>query len=151
MFNASLKQLSDQLAEKKISSTELTTEFLKRIKQLNSEYNAFITVNEEMSLDQARSADQMIAAGQASALTGIPIAQKDIFCAKGWLTTCGSKMLSNFVSPYDASVIERFNQVGAINIGKTNMDEFAMGCSNETSYYGLVKNPWDLSAVLGCS
>ena len=99
MFNASLKQLSDQLAEKKISSTELTTEFLKRIKQLNSEYNAFITVNEEMSLDQARSADQMIAAGQASALTGIPIAQKDIFCAKGWLTTCGSKMLSNFVPP----------------------------------------------------
>ncbi len=143
MFNASLKQLSDQLTEKKISSTELTTEFLKRIKQLNSEYNAFITVNEEMSLDQARSADQMIAAGQASALTGIPIAQKDIFCAKGWLTTCGSKMLSNFVSPYDAGVIERFNQVGAINIGKTNMDEFAMGSSNETSYYGLVKNPWD--------
>jgi aspartyl-tRNA(Asn)/glutamyl-tRNA(Gln) amidotransferase subunit A len=151
MFNASLKQLSDQLAEKKISSTELTTEFLKRIKQLNSEYNAFITVNEEMSLDQARSADQMIAAGQASALTGIPIAQKDIFCAKGWLTTCGSKMLSNFVSPYDAGVIERFNQVGAINIGKTNMDEFAMGSSNETSYYGLVKNPWDLSAVPGGS
>ncbi len=151
MFNASLKQLSIQLTEKKISSTELTTEFLKRIKKLNSEYNAFITVNEEMSLAQAQSADKMIAAGQANPLTGVPIAQKDIFCAKGWLTTCGSKMLSNFVSPYDAGVIERFNQVGAINIGKTNMDEFAMGSSNETSYYGRVKNPWDISAVPGGS
>ncbi|MCG7757862.1 MAG: Asp-tRNA(Asn)/Glu-tRNA(Gln) amidotransferase GatCAB subunit A, partial [Nitrosomonas sp.] len=93
MFNASLKQLSIQLAGKKISSTELTSEFLQRIKQLNPEYNAFITVNEDMSLAQARAADQMIAAGQAGLLTGIPIAQKDIFCAKGWLTTCGSKML----------------------------------------------------------
>jgi aspartyl-tRNA(Asn)/glutamyl-tRNA(Gln) amidotransferase subunit A len=151
MFNASLKQLSDQLAGKKISSTELTTEFLKRIKTLNPEYNAFITVNEDMSLAQARAADAMIAAGKASPLTGIPIAQKDIFCAKGWLTTCGSKMLSNFVSPYDAGVIERFNQAGAVNIGKTNMDEFAMGSSNETSYYGIVKNPWDIAAVPGGS
>ena len=151
MFNASLKQLSLQLAEKKISSTELTTEFLNRIKKLNAEYNAFITVNEEISLAQARAADKMIAAGQANQLTGIPIAQKDIFCAKGWLTTCGSKMLSNFVSPYDAGVIERFNQAGAVNIGKTNMDEFAMGSSNETSFYGLVRNPWDVSAVPGGS
>ncbi|MER0203636.1 MAG: Asp-tRNA(Asn)/Glu-tRNA(Gln) amidotransferase subunit GatA [Nitrosomonas sp.] len=151
MFNASLKQLSIQLAGKKISSTELTSEFLKRIKQLNPEYNAFITVNEELSLAQARAADQMIAAGQAGPLTGIPIAQKDIFCAKGWLTTCGSKMLSNFISPYDAGVIERFNQAGAVNIGKTNMDEFAMGSSNETSYYGPVKNPWDHAAVPGGS
>jgi aspartyl-tRNA(Asn)/glutamyl-tRNA(Gln) amidotransferase subunit A len=151
MFNASLKQLSLQLAEKKISSTELTTEFLNRIKKLNAEYNAFITVNEEISLAQARAADKMIAAGQANPLTGIPIAQKDIFCAKGWLTTCGSKMLSNFVSPYDAGVIERFNQAGAVNIGKTNMDEFAMGSSNETSFYGVVKNPWDVSAVPGGS
>lgn len=151
MFNASLKQLSLQLAEKKISSTELTTEFLKRIKALNPEYNAFITVNEELSLAQARAADKMYASGQAGPLTGIPIAQKDIFCTKGWLTTCGSKMLSNFVSPYDAGVIERFNQVGAVNIGKTNMDEFAMGSSNETSFYGPVKNPWDHAAVPGGS
>ncbi len=151
MFNASLKQLSIQLAGKKISSTELTTEFLQRIQQSNPEYNAFITVNEAMSLAQAQAADQMIAAGRAGPLTGIPIAQKDIFCAKGWLTTCGSKMLSNFVSPYDASVIERFNQAGAVNIGKTNMDEFAMGSSNETSYYGPVKNPWDHAAVPGGS
>ena len=151
MFNTSLKQLSIQLAEKKISSTELTAEFLKRIKQLNPEYNAFVTVNEDISLAQAKVADQMIAAGNAQPLTGIPIAQKDIFCAKGWLTTCGSKMLSNFVSPYDAGVIERFNQAGAVNIGKTNMDEFAMGSSNETSYYGIVKNPWDTAAVPGGS
>ncbi|WP_293008266.1 Asp-tRNA(Asn)/Glu-tRNA(Gln) amidotransferase subunit GatA [Nitrosomonas sp.] len=151
MFNASLKQLAVQLAEKKISSTELTTEFLRRIKQFNPEYNAFITVNEEISLAQAKAADKMIAVGQAGPLTGIPIAQKDIFCAKGWLTTCGSKMLSNFVSPYDAGVIERFNQAGAINIGKTNMDEFAMGSSNETSYFGIVKNPWDVAAVPGGS
>lgn len=151
MFNASLKQLSLQLAEKKISSTELTTEFLKRIKALNPEYNAFITVNEELSLAQAQAADKMIAAGQAGPLTGIPIAQKDIFCTKGWLTTCGSKMLSNFISPYDAGVIERFNQAGAVNIGKTNMDEFAMGSSNETSFYGPVKNPWDHAAVPGGS
>ncbi|SNX60443.1 aspartyl/glutamyl-tRNA(Asn/Gln) amidotransferase subunit A [Nitrosomonas ureae] len=151
MFNASLKQLSTQLAEKKFSSAELTTQFLQRIKQLNPEYNAFITVNEEISLAQAKAADKMIATGQAGPLTGIPIAQKDIFCAKGWLTTCGSRMLSNFVSPYDAGVIERFNQAGAINIGKTNMDEFAMGSSNETSYYGMVKNPWDIAAVPGGS
>ena len=151
MFNASLKQLSLQLAEKKISSTELTTEFLKRIKALNPEYNAFITVDEELSLAQAQAADKMIAAGQVGPLTGIPIAQKDIFCTKGWLTTCGSKMLSNFVSPYDAGVIERFNQAGAVNIGKTNMDEFAMGSSNETSFYGPVKNPWDHAAVPGGS
>lgn len=151
MFNASLKQLSIQLAEKKISSTELTSEFLSRINAMNPGYNAFITVNEKISLAQARIADEMIASGKASPLTGIPIAQKDIFCAKGWLTTCGSKMLSNFVSPYDAGVIERFNQVGAVNIGKTNMDEFAMGSSNETSFYGPVRNPWDVSAVAGGS
>ncbi len=151
LLNASLKQLSDHLADKKISSTELTTEFLNRIQELNSQYNAFITVNEEMSLAQAKTADTLLASGRASPLTGIPIAQKDIFCAKGWLTTCGSKMLSNFVSPYDAGVIERFNQIGAVNIGKTNMDEFAMGSSNETSFYGVVRNPWDPLAVPGGS
>ena len=151
MLNASLKQLATQLLQRKISSVELTKEFLKHIKALNQELNAFITLNEEMSLAQAQAADNMIAAGQAHPLTGIPVAQKDIFCAKEWLTTCGSKMLSNFISPYDATVIERFNQVGAVNIGKTNMDEFAMGSSNETSYYGPVKNPWDSLAVPGGS
>jgi len=151
MLNASLKELSNQLAEKKISSVELTSLFLQRIKKFNSDYNAFITTNEEISLAKAAVADKMLAAGKGEALTGIPIAQKDIFCAKGWLTTCGSKMLSNFVSPYDAGVIERFNRAGAVNIGKTNMDEFAMGSSNETSFYGMVKNPWDTKAVPGGS
>jgi len=151
MFNDSLKQLSERLINREISSVELTTEFLLRIGKLNPQYNAFITVDEEKSLTQARHADQKIAAGEMGPLTGIPVAQKDIFCAKGWLTTCGSKMLSNFVSPYDASVIERFNQAGAINIGKTNMDEFAMGSSNETSYFGPVRNPWDAAAVPGGS
>lgn len=151
MLNASLKQLATQLSEKKISSVELTEVFLKQIKTLNPELNAFITLNEEMSFAQAQAADKLLATGQAHPLTGIPVAQKDIFCAKGWLTTCGSKILSNFISPYDATVIERFSQVGAVNLGKTNMDEFAMGSSNETSYYGPVRNPWDILAVPGGS
>jgi len=151
MLNTSLKQLSLLLSEKKISSAELTSDFLSRIKGLNPDLNAFITVDEEKSLVQARIADEMIASGQSTPLTGIPLAQKDIFCAQGWLTTCGSKMLSNFVSPYNATVVERFNQAGMVNLGKTNMDEFAMGSSNETSHYGPVKNPWDLLAVPGGS
>jgi aspartyl-tRNA(Asn)/glutamyl-tRNA(Gln) amidotransferase subunit A len=151
MLNASLKQLSAMLAARKISSVELTGEFLKRSRTLNPAYNAFITLDEEASLAQAKAADTLIASGRGQPLTGIPIAQKDIFCTKGWLTTCGSKMLSNFISPYDAHVIGRFNAAGAVNIGKTNMDEFAMGSSNETSFYGPVKNPWDTAAVPGGS
>lgn len=151
MLNASLKQLSSLLAARKISSTELTQVFLDRIKTLNPALNAFITLDEAKSQAQAKAADETIACGKNTALTGIPIAQKDIFCAKGWLTTCGSKILSNFVSPYDATVVERFNQAGMVTLGKTNMDEFAMGSSNETSYFGPVKNPWDVAAVPGGS
>ncbi|HLY96463.1 MAG TPA: Asp-tRNA(Asn)/Glu-tRNA(Gln) amidotransferase subunit GatA, partial [Sideroxyarcus sp.] len=151
MINSSLTQLGAALRAKKISSVELTQSYLDRIAGLNPTLNAFITVSPEMSLAQAREADARLAAGNAGALTGIPIAQKDIFCAKGWLTTCGSKMLHNFVSPYDAHVISQFNNAGAINLGKTNMDEFAMGSSNETSYYGPVKNPWDTARVPGGS
>lgn len=151
MINSTLSQLGADLRAKKISSVELTQNYLDRINKLNPTLNAFITIKPEVSLAQARAADARLASGNAEALTGIPIAQKDIFCAKGWLTTCGSKMLHNFVSPYDAHVISQFNNAGAINLGKTNMDEFAMGSSNETSYYGTVKNPWDILRVPGGS
>ena len=151
MLNASLKELSTALARKKISSAELTKLFLDRISRLNGALNAFITVDAEKSLAQARAADERIAKGAAQPLTGIPVAHKDIFAAKGWLTTCGSKMLGNFVSPYDAHVIERFNASGAVVLGKTNMDEFAMGSSSETSFYGPVKNPWNPEFVPGGS
>ncbi len=151
MLESSLQQLGSALRARKISSVELTQLYLDRIAGLNPGLNAYITVNPETSLAQAREADKRIAAGNAEALTGIPVAQKDIFCAKGWLTTCGSKMLSNFVSPYDAHVIGQFNKAGVVNLGKTNMDEFAMGSSNETSYYGAVKNPWDQTRVPGGS
>ncbi len=151
MINSSLKQLSSQLAAKKISSVELTRLYLDRINQLNLDLNAYITLNAELTLAQAKEADARLAAGKGGALTGIPFAQKDIFCAKGWRTTCGSKMLETFISPYDAHVISKFNNAGAVNLGKTNMDEFAMGSSNETSYFGKVKNPWNLQAVPGGS
>ena len=151
MINSSLKELSAALAAKKISSRELTQAFLDRIAQLNPVLNAFITIDAEKSLAQADAADKRIGQGQGGPLTGIPVAQKDIFCAKGWRTTCGSKILANFTAPYDAQVIERFDAAGAVNLGKTNMDEFAMGSSNETSHFGPVKNPWDPLAVPGGS
>ena len=151
MINQSLKNLSQMLAKKELSSVEMTQTFLDRIHQHNPNINAYITLDEEKTLAQAKSADARIAAGTATTLTGIPIAQKDIFCAKDWKTTCGSKMLENFVSPYDAHVITQFNNAGAVNLGKTNMDEFAMGSSNETSYFGCVKNPWDFDRVPGGS
>ncbi len=113
--------------------------------------NAFITIDEEKSLAQAKAADARIARGEAGPLAGIPIAHKDLFCAKGWLTTCGSKILENFVAPYDSHVIDQFDRAGAVILGKTNMDEFAMGSSNENSHFGPVKNPWDLAAVPGGS
>ena len=152
MINASLKQLSQALAAKQISSVELTQLFLDRINRLNPTLNAFVTVDAEKSLNSARAADARIAAGNAGLLTGIPIAQKDIFCAEGWLTTCGSKMLSNFVSPYDATVVRKMeSEAGLVSLGKTNMDEFAMGSSNETSFFGPVRNPWDTARVPGGS
>jgi len=151
VLNASLKELAAALAQKKISSVELTRLFLGRVAKLNGSLNAFITVDAEKSLAQARAADERIAQGATQPLTGIPVAHKDIFVTRGWLTTCGSKILSNFVGPYDAHVIERFNDAGAVILGKTNMDEFAMGSSTETSFYGPVKNPWNQAYVPGGS
>ena len=151
MINASLKDLAAALGAKQISSVELTQLFLDRIHRLNPDINAYITLDADRSLAQAAAADVRIAQGNAGPLTGIPFAQKDIFCAKGWRTTCGSKMLENFVAPYDAHIISQFDAAGAVNLGKTNMDEFAMGSSNETSYYGKVQNPWDRARVPGGS
>jgi len=151
MHNTTLAELSRRLREKEVSSVEVTSCFLERIAGANAGLNAFITVDGEKSLAQARIADARIAQGGAHRLAGIPIAHKDLFCAMGWRTTCGSKILENFVAPYDAHVIEQFNAAGAVILGKTNMDEFAMGSSNENSYFGPVKNPWDTRAVPGGS
>src|SRR3990167_1642434 len=151
MHNKTISELSKLLSEKKISSVELTKHFLSRITQFNETLNAFITITEENALKQAQNADQKIAAGNAHPLCGIPIAHKDIFCTSGIKTTCASKILENFRSPYDATLIEKCNAANLITLGKTNMDEFAMGSSNETSYFGNVKNPWYLERTPGGS
>ncbi len=151
LTDASLAALAAELARKQLSSRELTQHFLDRITAQNPTINAFVTVDADKSLAEAAAADTLIAAGQAGPLAGVPIAHKDIFCTDGWRTTCGSKMLHNFVAPYDAHVIQRFKAAGLPSLGKTNMDEFAMGSSNETSYFGPVKNPWDTSRVPGGS
>ncbi len=150
MHNKTLAELSLGLQAKTFSSVELTQCFLDRINQ-HQQLNAYITVTTELAMAQAKAADQRIANGTADLLTGIPIAQKDIFCTQGVVTTCGSKMLANFSAPYNATVVDRFNQSGAVMLGKLNMDEFAMGSSNETSYFGAVRNPWNINSVPGGS
>ncbi|MCU0810529.1 MAG: Asp-tRNA(Asn)/Glu-tRNA(Gln) amidotransferase subunit GatA [Thiobacillaceae bacterium] len=151
LSDSSISTLAAQLSNKQVSSRELAQAYLDRIVALNPAINAFITVDADKTLAEAAAADARIAAGHAGPLTGMPIAHKDIFCTDGWLTTCGSKMLHNFVAPYDAHVIQRFKAAGMPSLGKTNMDEFAMGSSNETSHYGAVKNPWNLNYVPGGS
>lgn len=149
MHTKTIKQLSALLQSREISASELASLYLARIKQ--SDLNAYLDVNEELTLQQARAADERLASGTATALTGIPIAHKDIFVTRGWRSTAGSKMLENYVSPFDATVVERFNAAGTVTLGKLNCDEFAMGSSNENSYFGLVKNPWDKAAIPGGS
>ena len=151
MLNAPLTELSASLADRKVSSVELTQLFLDRIAKLDGGLNAFITVDPARALGEARAADARRAAGETGPLLGIPVAHKDIFCTQGMATTCGSKMLANFVAPYDAHVVEQFARAGAVLLGKTNMDEFAMGSSNESSFFGPVRNPWRTSAVPGGS
>ena len=147
----SVKDILTAIKNKHVSAVELTTSYLDKIRQHDDELNCFITMTEEFALNKAREIDKEIAKKKFRELAGLPIAQKDIFCTKGVKTSCGSKMLDNFISPYDATVIEKLNDAGTIMLGKTNMDEFAMGSSNENSYFGPVQNPWDVSKVPGGS
>ena len=151
LYARTIAELSEELRARRVSSVELTRLFLARSEQYQGELNAFITLSTEAALAEAARADERLRAGHAGPLTGIPIAHKDIFCTRGERTSCGSRMLSDFISPYDATVVERLRAAGAVLIGKTNMDEFAMGSSNETSFYGPVHNPWDLARVPGGS
>lgn len=151
MYRQTLSELSDALAQKRISSVELTRHFIDRINLHNPVLNSFITVTVDAAMEQARAADAKRARDEATPLTGIPMAHKDIFCTSDIRTSCGSKMLDNFIAPYDATVVEQLNNAGMVIVGKTNMDEFAMGSSNETSYYGAVTNPWKENHVPGGS
>ncbi len=151
MHEKTLAELSQALQSKTLSSVELTQHYLDRIQQHDTTLNSYITVTPELALEQARAADARIARGEAGPLTGIPLAHKDLFCTQGVRTSCGSKMLDNFIAPYESSVTARFIEAGAVTLGKTNMDEFAMGSSNESSFYGPVRNPWDTERVPGGS
>jgi len=151
MHEKTLTQLAEALQSRRVSSTELTKHFLDRISRFDDTLNAFITITEDQALAQAADADRQLASGESSPLTGVPIAHKDIFCTSTVKTSCGSRMLDNFISPYDATVVERLKQAGVVMLGKTNMDEFAMGSSSETSFYGEVHNPWNHELVPGGS
>ena len=151
MHQKTLVELAAGLQSGDFSSEELTRACLARINDFDGTLNTFITIAEEQALAAARAADACIKKGEAGPLTGIPFAHKDIFCTKGIRTSCGSRMLDNFNAPYDATVTAKLHTAGTVMLGKTNMDEFAMGSSNETSYYGPVKNPWNTDTVPGGS
>lgn len=149
MHNKTIKELSAALHAKQVSATELANHYLARINA--SGHNAFLHVDAELTLAQAKAADERLAQGTAGPLTGVPIAHKDIFVTRGWRSTASSRMLANYVSPFDATVVQKFNDAGMVTLGKLNCDEFAMGSSNENSAFGAVKNPWDELAVPGGS
>ena len=151
MHTETLADLARGLAARDFSSEELTRHYLNRIAAHDSGLNAFISVTEETALIDARRADATLVSGNAQPLTGVPIAHKDLFCTDGVRTTCGSRMLKDFVPPYDATVVARLKAAGTVMLGKTNMDEFAMGSSSETSHFGPVRNPWDIERVPGGS
>ena len=151
MIEKTVAEIAAALNAGDISSVELTQAYLDRITRFNDDLNAFITVCSDSALGQAKKADEKRTKGDTSPLLGIPLAHKDIFCTKGVTTSCGSRMLLNFVAPYNATIVEKFYQAGAVMLGKTNMDEFAMGSSNETSYFGPAKNPWNTARVPGGS
>jgi len=151
LHTLTVAELAAGLKVRRFSSLDLTLHFLGRIERLGPELNAFVTVTADRALADARAADERLARGEGGPLTGVPVAQKDIFCTDGILTTCSSRMLSGFVAPYDATVVQKWQAAGTVLLGKTNMDEFAMGSSNETSFYGPVKNPWDPTRVPGGS
>lgn len=151
MTTYTLKQAHELLYSKKISAVELASEYLATIEVKNSSINAYISLDKELTLAEAKAADARIATGNASALTGIPIAYKDIFCHTGWKSSCSSKILNNFISPYTATVVQNLINEGMVTLGRTNMDEFAMGSTNETSFYGAAKNPWNIENVPGGS
>ncbi len=151
MLDSTVAELSAALRAKTVSSAELAQGYLDRIAAVNPVLNAFITLDPDRSLADAKQADARIAAGDGSPLTGIPIGHKDLFLTEGWRTTCGSRMLANFIAPYESHVTGLLKQAGMVTMGKTNMDEYAMGSSNETSYFGTVKNPWNTTLVPGGS
>ncbi len=151
MHQLTVAQMIGQLNARTVSSRELTQHFIERIQRYDTDLNCFVTVTAEQALVQADKADERRASGDTSSLCGVPLAHKDIFCTEGVRTSCGSRMLDNFVPPYSAAIVENYARAGAVVLGKTNMDEFAMGSSNETSYYGPVKNPWARDCVPGGS
>ncbi len=151
MHDKTVAEMGSALRAGEVSSRQLTERLLGRIEQLDGRLNSMITVTRDEALAAADAADERLQAGQGGPLTGVPLVHKDIFCTEGVATTCGSRMLEPFQAPYDATVVRRLADAGAVMLGKANMDEFAMGSSNETSYFGPVRNPWDLDAVPGGS